>query len=305
MSLALASFAVPSLLSRPLDAFARRLTQPKGMAFDFSTPVGEPALVPPDSVSWQVFKNHVTLYVGGIAAVILELAEPHVRDGVWQHSSFRTDALDRMQRTALAAMATVYGARSRAERMIDGVNRRHRRIAGTTTDGRPYRADDPLLLDWVQATAGFGFMEAYDRYARPLSEAQRNAFLAEGREAALLYGATGAPASTADLAVLFEVMHHRLVDSPIVHEFLSIMREAKILPGPLHPLQNLMTKAAIDLLPPWVRDRLDLWKEGSLRPMERRLVRALAAGAERLPLASSAPVQACRRLGLPANHLFR
>jgi uncharacterized protein (DUF2236 family) len=52
-------------------------------------PAGEPALAAPDSVSWRVFKNPVSLFVGGVTAVILELAEPRVRTGVWEHSSFR------------------------------------------------------------------------------------------------------------------------------------------------------------------------------------------------------------------------
>jgi uncharacterized protein (DUF2236 family) len=34
-----------------------------------------------------VFKNPVTLFIGGVGAVLLELAEPRVRDGVWGHST--------------------------------------------------------------------------------------------------------------------------------------------------------------------------------------------------------------------------
>jgi uncharacterized protein (DUF2236 family) len=55
----------------------RRLLADAGRAnVDFRIPVGEPALVPADSVSWRVFKNPVALFVGGVAAVLLELAEP-------------------------------------------------------------------------------------------------------------------------------------------------------------------------------------------------------------------------------------
>ena len=46
---------------------------------DFLQPAGEPALITPDSVSWRIFKNPVALYIGGIAAVPLELAESRVR----------------------------------------------------------------------------------------------------------------------------------------------------------------------------------------------------------------------------------
>ena len=40
--------------------------------------------------------------------------------------------------------------------MIAGVVRRHDRVAGQTSEGEAYHANDPILLDWVQATAGFG-----------------------------------------------------------------------------------------------------------------------------------------------------
>jgi hypothetical protein len=42
---------------------------------DFLRPAGEAALVSPDSVSWRVFKNPLSLFIGGVAAVIMELAE--------------------------------------------------------------------------------------------------------------------------------------------------------------------------------------------------------------------------------------
>lgn len=305
MQLALSPLPLPGPLSRRLDLFALKLSQPKGMTFDFSTPQGEPALVPADSVSWQVFKNPVSVFIGGITAVLLELAEPHVRDGVWQHSSFRTDALTRMQRTGLAAMITVYGAASRAAAMIEGVNRRHGSVTGLTAEGKLYRADDPILLDWVQATAAFGFMEAYHRYARPLSDDARNRFLAEGKAAAKLYGASNAPVSVSEMNMLFDVMRSRLVKTEIVFEFLDIVGKVPALPAALRPFQKLLITAAVELLPGWVRDRLGLRQSWSLTPMQRAMVKAAAFGAERIMLPSSAPVQACRRLGLADTYLYR
>ncbi|RLM48855.1 DUF2236 domain-containing protein, partial [Halobellus sp. Atlit-31R] len=88
------------------------------MAFDFSRPPGEPALAPHDGVAWQVFANPVALFIGGVAAVLLELAEPSVRAGVWENSSFRRDPVMRLRRTGFAAMMTVYGPRSAAQQLI-------------------------------------------------------------------------------------------------------------------------------------------------------------------------------------------
>jgi uncharacterized protein (DUF2236 family) len=89
---------------------------------EFLRPAGEAALVSAASVSWRVFKNPVSMFVGGVTAVIIELAEPRVRAGVWEHTTFRADPL-RLRRTGLAAMVTVYGARSVAETMVARVRR--------------------------------------------------------------------------------------------------------------------------------------------------------------------------------------
>src|SRR6266436_3691638 len=176
---------LPRLFLWPLETHldqmtVRLLRTPGSREVDFSKPVGEPALVGVDSVSWRIFKNPVSVFVGGIVAVILELAEPSVRSGVWEHSSFRTNPVRRLQRTGMAAMMTVYGPRNAAEKMIAGVVRRHDTVSGTTPDGEAYHANDRKLLDWVQATAAYGFAEAYNRYVHPLGEEGLSQVFAEG-----------------------------------------------------------------------------------------------------------------------------
>lgn len=301
-----AALSLPFPFQRRLETFAHSFLQsPTAPAIDFAHPRGEPALIAADSVSWRVFKNPVTLFIGGIAAVLLELAEPRVRDGVWQHSTFRSDALGRLRRTGLAAMLAVYGPRSRAEAMIAGVVKAHARVTGTTSEGFPYQANDPELLDWVQATTGFGFIGAYSAYARRLSGAEFDRAYAEAAPAAALFGAHGAPRSRAEFDLLFRKMQGKLVASPILHEFLAIMRRVDAFPPPLRPLQRLLVKAAVDLVPVSLRSPLGLRPEWSLRPFERSLVHAAAVAADRLILRSSPAVQSCRRLGLPDDWLYR
>ncbi|MDQ0251736.1 uncharacterized protein (DUF2236 family) [Sphingomonas kyeonggiensis] len=301
----MAALSLPTPMLRRIGAAAGEMMgSAPGMDFDFAAPKGEPALVPADSVSWRVFRNPVTLFVGGVAAVILELAEPGVRDGVWQHSSFRTDALTRLRRTGLAAMISVYGPKSRAEAMIAGVVRAHGRVTGVTSEGMPYRANDPVLLDWVQATASYGFIRAYHAYAETLSYRERDAALAEGAVVARLYGATGAPASEAKMAALFAKMDARLVPSPIIHEFLAIMRAVPALPRVARPLQHVLLRAAVSLLPDALIERLGL-EDWRLRRFERRLVRAVARVANRVPLLDAPPAKASERLGLPADWLWK
>jgi uncharacterized protein (DUF2236 family) len=285
---------------------ARRMMDRAGVPHvDFTAPKGEAALVGPDSVSWRIFKNPIALFVGGVSAVLLELGEPRVRSGVWDHTSFRTDPLPRMRRTGLAAMVTVYGARSVAEKMIEGVNRMHGRVAGRTPDGTAYRADDVELLDWVQVTANFGFLEAYSAFVHPLPRAEKDRFYAESAGGAALYGATGAAHSLADQQARFARMLPKLERSAIVFEFLDIMRRTPILPAPLRGFQAMLIRAGIDILPKDVRDILGLDARFDLKNWERRLIVFVGRLSDRIRIPGSPQLQACQRLGLPANHLYR
>ncbi|MCS0588727.1 oxygenase MpaB family protein [Massilia norwichensis] len=278
-----------------LDTLQNLMRPPAGMDFDFSQPPGEPALAPAGGVSWRVFANPVALFVGGVTAVLLELAEPSVRSGVWDHSSFQRDPVTRLRRTGFAAMMTVYGPRPAAEKMIAHVTRMHGRVAGTTPDGTAYRADDPRLLDWVHATAAFGFTEAYHRYVHALSAQEKDAAFAEGQAAARLYGAVDAPASWKEWQALLETTAPGLEGSNILADFMRIMEHAAILPAPLRWLQRLLVRAAVEIAPEPVRSLPQLRGRG-LRTGEATLVRMLARTAGLLPLGDMPPAQAARRL---------
>jgi uncharacterized protein (DUF2236 family) len=298
------SVILPWPLQNSLEAAARALLQPGDRShIDFLRPVGEAALVPPDSVSWHVFKNPLSVFIGGVTAVIMELAEPRVRTGVWEHTSFRIDPIRRLRRTGLAAMTTIYGARSTAVPLIARVRRMHDVVAGTTPTGEAYRASDPELLNWVQSTAAYGFLQAYHVYVQPLCSVERDRYYGEAIAAAHLYGATSVPTTEPELEMLFQAMTDRLERSAIVFDFLSIMSSAPILPLLLRPAQDLLVRAAVGLTPRWAQTILGLGGHG-LHPWEAELVRQAGAFADRLVLASSPAVQACRRMRLPADYLY-
>lgn len=271
---------------------------------DFSRPPGAPALYAADSISWRIYKNPISLFIGGVAAVLLELAEPRVRSGVWGHSIFPTDPMTRIRRTGLATNVTLYAPREVARQVIRGVVRMHDKVEGTTPGGQRYFANDPLLLDWVQATASFGFIEAYSAYAHRLSSDELDRAYAESKVAADLFGATGAPLSVAERERQFEAMRGQLEPHPIVDEFLAIMTTRIGLPGPLRPLQRLLVRAGVDLLPAWVIERLELAPSWRLTARERRLVRTLGAIADRIPIPGTPAYQAARRVGLPISELY-
>jgi uncharacterized protein (DUF2236 family) len=273
---------------------------------DFLRPTGAPALYAPDSLAWQIYKNPVSLFIGGITAVLLELAEERVRSGVWNHSIFPTDPITRMRRTGLATHVSVYAPAPVAEKLIGAVVRMHERVEGRTPRGTAYRANEPELLNWVQCTATYGFMEAYALFCRPLSDEQRDQHYRESQASARLFLATGAPCSLREQREQFEAMRPHLEPHPIVFEFLDIVKRAPALPWPLRLLQPMMIRAGIAVLPHWVIGRLELnGVQWQLRDWERRLLQRLGAWLERTPIPLSPPVLSCRRLGLPANYLYR
>lgn len=286
---------IPSFISSRVDRLLVEQLRPDETrpAFDFASPPGANALTPSGSVSWKVFGNPLSLTIGGITAVLLELAEPRIRSGVWDHTTFRTAPLLRMRRTALAAMITVYGAEGPARRMISGVRKMHDRVTGITSSGIPYRANDPELLRWVHATAAFGFLEAYHRYVQPLSDTDRDRYYAEGKIAAGLYGAANPPENEAALRELFHTTLPLLEPSEIIAEFISILHRLPLTPRPFRIANRLLVAASIDLLPRDIRHILHL-KAPS--PQILRPLRLIGSQLEKLHLPSSPRFQAIRRL---------
>jgi uncharacterized protein (DUF2236 family) len=99
-------------------------------------------------------------------------------------------------------------------------------------------------------------------------------------------------------------MDGRLEASPVIFEFLEIIRAAPALPGGGRLLQPMLVKAAVDLLPEPLKARLGLEAAG-LSALERGWVRTMAKTADRLVLESAPPARACVRMGLPADWLYR
>ena len=67
----------------------------------------------------------------------------------------------------------------------------------------------------------------------------------------------------------------------------------------------MLVRAAIDMIPGWIRERLGLTAAHGLRPAEKIIVKLAGAVADRIVLTDSPPSQSCRRLGLPRAYLYR
>lgn len=273
--------------------------------FDFTKPSGEEAYHAPDSVHWKVFKNSIAMGIGGVAAVLLEFADARIRSGVWDHSVYPVDPIGRSQRTGMAAMLGVYGPQSMARKVIGGVNRMHSKVSGETPKGEAYTALDPELLDWVSATAQYGFVTAYDRYVHRLSDQEKHAYWTGGDEVAKLYGVTEIPHSEAEFLTMMERLVPRFEPHQINSDFLEIVSSGKSRPQIPTFIHKALARAAVDILPPVVRRRLELGKEWDISLPERVLVKFVARLADKKVESEHPAYQAALRLGLPGDIAWR
>lgn len=250
---------------------------------DYRRPDGDPGLFGPDSMAWRVHANPVALAVGGVAAVILELAEPRVRTGVWDHSTFRTDPLARMQRTGEATLITTYGPTKAAEARVAMVTRMHDRVGGVTPEGQAYRALEPELMTWVHVTASWGFLYAYDRYVAPLGADEKDRHFAEGGRLGRLFGAPEPPSDVVGVEGWFDRMRPKLAAHPIIDEFLGIVATTSPLGLAGRAIQPLVVEAAIDLLPADIRGKLGLRSRPLRLAVARRVLGLMARMAQKAP----------------------
>jgi uncharacterized protein (DUF2236 family) len=122
----------------------------------------------------------------------------------------------------------------------------------------------------VQATAVFGFSEAYHRYVRPLSAFDKDLAFVESQAAACLYGATGLPRSWAAWEAL--LASDRAATGRLKHPrptSWTIIGTAPLVPAPMRPLQRLLVRAAVEISPEPVRSLPQLRGRG-LRSAKRR-----------------------------------
>ena len=276
-----------------------------GTAIDFAAPLGEPALLAPDSVQWRVYKNPIALGIGGIAAVLLEFAEPRIRSGVWDHSTYKVDPIGRSRRTGLVAMLACYGPASSAKAVIGQVNRLHGKVKGETPAGETYRALDPVLLDWVAATAAYGFLMAYDRFVYPVSDADKDRFMRDGDAIGREFGARHTPPTIDAFMTMMDELEPRFEPHPIIFEFLDIIQSGRAAPSVPRFLHRAIARASVSLLPGHIRTRLDLGPRFDLTRFDRIALRLAGRLADRHVDRAAPHCQASVRLGLPHDFLFK
>ncbi|MBR8282839.1 oxygenase MpaB family protein [Burkholderia vietnamiensis] len=271
--------AAPSAGPRWIEPLRKRLaagvthltTGSGGPSIDYSSPPGDPGLFGPDAVCWRVHADFASMMTGGVSALLLQALHPLALAGVWDHSSFRTDILGRLRRTATFISGTTFGNRADALALIERVKAIHTCVSGTAPDGRPYRADDPALLTWVHVAEVSSFLAAHLRYVNPaLSGECQDRYYAETAQIAERLGAQAVPRSRAEVAAYLARMQPELEAGPRTFEVIRILLNAPLAKPALRPAATLVMHAGIDLLPPWAQQMLGLAR---FAPLRRAVVR--------------------------------
>lgn len=231
----------------------------------------------PQSVVWRVHGDLITMMVGGVTALLLQMLHPAVLAGVWDHSTFRGDMLGRLRRTARFIAVTGYDSREAAEAAIAKVREVHTRVRGTLPDGTPYAADDPRLLAWVHVTEAVSFLGAWIRYAEPrMSEADQDRYFAEFAIIAEALGADPIPRTRAGAEALIAEMRSELAVDERTREVARMVLDQPAPNPAVKPVQEMIFHAAVDLLPDWAREMHGLPGPGIARPAVRLGTRAAA-----------------------------
>ena len=129
--------------------------------------LSDDALFERNSPIRMVHSGVVSMMVGGIRSLLLQMLHPHALQGVLDHSDFRADMHGRLRRTARFIAVTTFAQRDEAMAAIARVNRIHASVSGDLPGGGGrYSATDPRTLAWVHVAEATSFLEAYLAYVR-------------------------------------------------------------------------------------------------------------------------------------------
>ena len=231
----------------------------------------------PGSVIWRVHGDVVTMMVGGMSALLLQMLHPAVLGGVWDHSNFREDMLGRLRRTARFISLTTYASREEAEAAMARVRTVHAQVSGTLPDGTNYSADDPQLLAWVHVSEALSFLNARIRYAEPgMPHVDQDRYFEEMSGIALALGADPVPRSRAAAEQLVERMRPQLLCDARTREVATIVLKQRPDNLAMAAAQRVIGQAAVDLLPDWAQEMHGLRSTFMTRPFVRTSTLAMA-----------------------------
>lgn len=222
------------------------------------TPASDDALFERDTPIRMVHADVIAMMIGGIRGLLLQMLHPQALQGVLDYSDFRNDAHGRLRRTARFIAVTTFAQRDEANTAIERVNKIHAKINGSLADGTAYSAQDPRTLAWVHVAEATSFLAAYRRYVRPdMPLTEQDEYFRQFAVIARKLHADPVPETRLEAESLFQELRMDLRARPDAHDvakFVLTQRTKGAPPG----AQQLIGAAAIDLLPSFAREMLDL-----------------------------------------------
>ncbi|MFC4565752.1 oxygenase MpaB family protein [Nocardiopsis mangrovi] len=224
--------------------------------------------------------REAVILAGAGYAILLQVTNPGVGQGVADHSDFAERPLDRLRGTLTFIYGMVFGTTDEAERIARGVRSAHKGVTGPGYDAR-----DPSLQVWVAATLCEGGIRTYELVFGPMSPREKDDFCAQ---CAVYATSLGCPADRwpADRAAFERYWADEVASIEVTDTARSIARALFDPPQRLiRPAARLQGFLAAGLLPPRIRDELGLpWDPARQRRYD-RLVAAVRAVYPRLPMA--------------------
>jgi uncharacterized protein (DUF2236 family) len=249
-------------------------------------------LVEPGSIAWRVASEGV-LMLGGGRALILQVAEPRVAAGVARFSSYSQAPWRRLYRTIDVTTRIVFGRGRESAEAATELHRVHEGIRGRDDGGRSYRALDPKLLMWVQATLLDTSLLVYDRYVRRLGDDERAAYYEQMKPVGEAYGIPRRrmPSDWAAFREYFdEMVESGLRVTATTREVAdSVLNPELPLPArlPARPAVEALRLLTVGMLPETLRQQLGLeWG-----PLRERLLAASQGTIRRLLPLAPAPLR--------------
>lgn len=260
---------------------------------------GDPGLCGPDSVSWRVIGD-VSVFVGGIRALLVQAAHPEVVAGVDDHSRYRDDPLGRLSRTSFYVTSATFGAMPEVKEAIDLVNSAHQGVSGTSHRGQSYSASTPELAAWVHNSLTDSFLEAYQHFGGRLSTDHADQFVVEQTRVGEMLGASPLPTTAGELREWI-TGHPALAASPGMQSAIGFLQNPPIPPAQKAGYQVLMN-GAITTIPHRLTSVLGL----TPAPGARVSSTAMVLGLRRIMKNSPAWQAALERCDVPYDpRLFR
>ncbi|MGN3973898.1 oxygenase MpaB family protein [Tsuneonella sp. SYSU-LHT278] len=268
----------------PLELVRRRLVgKVRGVFNDVASgqrpvEVSDEALFERDSPIRMVHSGVVSMMVGGIRSLLLQMLHPHALQGVLDHSDFRADMHGRLRRTARFIAQTTFAHRDEAMAAIERVNRIHAQVAGLLPGGVPYAATNPRTLAWVHVAEATSFLGAYLAYVRPdMPAADRDEYFRQFAIVARALGADPVPETQGEAARLIDELRADLATSEAAREVARLVLDQRPRGTPI-AVQRALGVAAVDLLPPYARTMLRLERPGRAALPARLATRTMSEG---------------------------